>query len=180
MAVRALLFSSGAVACAIQVRLELGWRHSLGSSPSGHCLAPYPISYNDQQCNGLTSAPSGAASADACQQAACAVSAELYQFCPGGGVDCGDQSCWIGSLSGGCHGQKGWISSAQNGSVPFNPPASQPGFDDSTWDIIDLPHDQEITGNYSNSSNGGEGFLPYQVRGDQRGRQGFLPFPKSL
>jgi beta-galactosidase/beta-glucuronidase len=37
---------------------------------------------------------------------------------------------------------------------------AQADFDDSSWTVIDIPHDASVTGGYASSENGGEGFLP--------------------
>ena len=37
---------------------------------------------------------------------------------------------------------------------------AQADFDDSSWAVIDIPHDASVTGDYASSENGGEGFLP--------------------
>jgi hypothetical protein len=33
-------------------------------------------------------------------------------------------------------------------------------FDDSGWEVVDIPHDASVTGGYASTENGGEGFLP--------------------
>ena len=43
---------------------------------------------------------------------------------------------------------------------PANAPEAQPNFVDGAWTLVDIPHDATVTGNYSSSANGGEGFLP--------------------
>jgi hypothetical protein len=159
-AVASAALVGGAAAQRTRVSLDLGWRFFLGN-PAGNCTTPYPVPYNDIQCDGLTNSSTGWASAAACAAAACDASAALWQWCPGGGQACGPQSCWIGAV-GTCQSQKGWVSMAVNASAPpVNPPASQPGFNDASWTVVDLPHDNTITGNYSQSANKGEAFLPY-------------------
>ena len=37
---------------------------------------------------------------------------------------------------------------------------AQADFDDSSWAVIDIPHDASVSGDYASSENGGEGFLP--------------------
>ena len=43
------------------------------------------------------------------------------------------------------------------------PPEASPSFDDSTWQILDLPHDFEVTGVFSPNADGGEGYLPWNT-----------------
>lgn len=50
---------------------------------------------------------------------------------------------------------------AVNSSAPaVDAKQAQADFDDSSWAVIDIPHDASVTGNYASSENGGEGFLP--------------------
>ena len=50
---------------------------------------------------------------------------------------------------------------AVNSTAPAaDAPQGQPGFDDSGWAVIDIPHDASVTGDYASTENGGEGFLP--------------------
>jgi len=143
------------------VRLDLGWRFSLGANPSGTCETPFPINLNGIQCQGLSYSP--AMSPNDCAANACNSNAQVWQYCPGGAT-CGAASCWIGAASNCTVPQAGWVSQAQNTSAPWLPSPSQPGFDDSSWTVLDLPHDFEIGGNFSQSApSGGEGFLPYNV-----------------
>lgn len=62
-----------------KVNFDFGWRHFLGN-PGGQCTTQYPVSYNNVQCDGLTNASEGAASAAACLDAACNRNADLYQW----------------------------------------------------------------------------------------------------
>lgn len=45
---------------------------------------------------------------------------------------------------------------------PINPddPTAQPGFDDSSWTVVDTPHDMGITGKHAPAENPTQGFLP--------------------
>ena len=36
----------------------------------------------------------------------------------------------------------------------------QLGFDDTSWPVVDIPHDASATGAYGSTENAGEGFLP--------------------
>ena len=144
-------------AARVSVDLSFGWRFRLGLGSAAGCNASsFPISLNDKQVNGLSQA-NGVTSVAGCIAAACQQQADLYQYCPGG-LACGGQSCWIGSWTGATNNQAGWQSSRQNASGPLpTPPESQPGYPDAAWDRVDLPHDFEVLGAYSQNANGGEG-----------------------
>jgi beta-galactosidase len=67
--------------------------------------------------------------------------------------------CWIGAVAS-CNRSPSWISFARNVSTTV-PPEALPGFDDSAWDVVDLPHDAIITEAYVNESGlTGQAFLP--------------------
>ena len=111
---------------------------------------------------GLSSA-GGATDAASCLAAACASYTDVWQWC-NAGSDCGPASCWIGSWPNGSSTQKGWVGGRVNASAPAPlHPEVLPGFDDSKWSILDLPHDFEVTGVYSENADGGEGHLPWNV-----------------
>jgi hypothetical protein len=151
-----------AVTGRVEVSLDFGWRFFLGGNPGGQCTSTYPNRLDNFQCYGLNEAPDGSASEAACMAAACNISAQVYQWCPGTG-NCGTLSCWIGQANDCNNTAPGWVSASVNTSTPWNPAASQPSFNDASWDVIDIPHDFEITGVYNSTQNGGEGFLPYNV-----------------
>jgi hypothetical protein len=153
-----------ASAQSVSVSFDLGWRQFTGSPTAPPaCNVAYNVSFNGVQVNGLTHAPEGDASAALCMAAACAHQQQLWQWCPGSGVACGVQSCWVGSASGAAQPQQGWQSSAFNGTFPPPPPspAVQPGYDDSAWQVVDLPHDFLIETAYDKSADGGEAFIPF-------------------
>lgn len=50
-----------------------------------------------------------------------------------------------------------------NGTVPWMPAPAATTYDDSTWELIDIPHDYEIYQNYSSGANQGEAFIPYNT-----------------
>ena len=118
------------------------------------CL--YNLSLAGQRCMGLSFAEAN--STDLCPLAACAAGVQAWQWEA-------SQGCWIGAPSNCGPGDAGWQGGATTAPAgPPPPPAAapqaQPGFDDSAWEVVDIPHDATVTGNYSRSANGGEGFLP--------------------
>ena len=151
-----------------RVDISLGWRFHLGASADGggvSCNASnYPSSgLNNRQVFGLSNAP-GATDAASCLAAACNQNAPLFQWCPGGGLACGaSASCWIGAYPGTSSPGAGWVTGLANASLLGSPIQAQPAFNDTLWTVLDLPHDFEVTGTYTATANGGEGFLPYAV-----------------
>jgi hypothetical protein len=121
----------------------------------------YPLNLNNVQCMGLNQVTAN--NAQECQAAACNAGQPAWQWCPSG-AGCGNQACWIGQDNDCNHQGNGWQGGGTNQSLPWAPPASQPNYDDSAWTVLDIPHDFEITGTYSQNANEGEGYLPYNVR----------------
>ena len=160
-AMAGLLAVSSATRASVDV--SFGWRFQLGkSTPTSCASSDFPTSLDGQRVLGLSAA--SATDAASCMQAACAQGAELFQWCTGAGAKCGAASCWIGDWPGSSEAEAGWVSSRNNGSVPMpTPPEAAAAYDDSKWNILDLPHDFEVTGVYAAGQNGGEGFLPYNV-----------------
>lgn len=76
---------------------------------------------------------------------------------------------WPGSSSP----QAGWISGRVNTTAPVTtPPEAKPAYDDSTWTVLDLPHDYEVSGTYTQNGNQGEGayYCIAAQRANNRGR----------
>ena len=151
-----------AAASRVTVDVSYGWRFSLGD-PNYKCTdALYPLSLNGQRVLGLSHA-AGATDPASCLAAACASYADVWEWCTAGS-SCGDASCWIGTYPNGSSTQAGWVGGRVNSSAPVPvPPEVAPSFDDTTWSVLDIPHDYEVTGAYSQNADGGEGFLPYNV-----------------
>jgi hypothetical protein len=83
-----------------------------------------------------------------CENACCASdSCDVWQFCPSGSTNCQPaSSCWTGPM-GPINDGPGWISRGRNATPPAPPssmcsdPRCQPGYDDSSWRGLDIPHD---------------------------------------
>jgi hypothetical protein len=82
----------------------------------------------------------------------------VWQFCAGAGC-APAASCWIGAL-GTCTPQAGWQSRSRV-VKPTPPPAPgnqcsdprcEPGTDDSGWQLLDLPDDFIVKGNFSKTA----------------------------
>lgn len=141
----------------VSVSFDLGWRVTtdLNSTTSGTCNTQYPTNLSGWDCHSIATLVPSATTSAACQAAACVINADMFAI--------NGTACYIGPV-GACTQKyaSSWISYAKNGTQqPWNPPASQPGYDDSLWAIVDVPHDYEITGFYNKSANKGEAFLPY-------------------
>ena len=141
------------------VSLDFGWRVA-----DAHNLAPpncsFPISFNGVRCMNLNGVGS-AGDPVACAAAACAQGAQVWQFAASEG------GCWVGDLSN-CNGagpDAAWVGAGTNasGAPPANAPPAQRDYDDSSWLIVDTPHDATIVGNFSKSDSAGEAFLPPAV-----------------
>ena len=113
-----------------------------------------------------------------CEQACCnSGSCEVYQWCASS--SCTPlNSCWIGSRSN-CQKQDGWVSKGRDAPSPNSTcsvPYCQPGFDDSSWRGLSIPHDFVVEGDFDKNADMAHGYLPY---GTGWYRKHFTP-PASL
>lgn len=173
----ALTGAAGALAARSTFNLNPNWRFQLqGNGPPPKCADPnatFPIVEDGQQCTGLTQVLY-AQDLEACIDACCGDSScGVYQFCPdangcsGGGAAL---SCWTGPLTT-CQKGSGWVSRARHVTPTPTPapgalctdPRCQTSTDDSSWRLLDLPHDFVVEGNYSKSADMSHGYLPYGV-----------------
>lgn len=156
-------------------RLDDGWRfldvtYGPHPAPAACNASSFPIPMDDKQCLGLTEQAQVTSAVDCrascCQDVTCAV----WQWCPAAeGQQCAPQnSCWTGPM-GSCIDGKGWNSSARHVDPPPPPPSPgactdpqcQPGYDDSAWAQVQLPHDFVLLHTFSESSDKSHGYLPY-------------------
>ena len=145
-----LVLSCAAAAQRITVNFDFGWRQKTGPFPgAGSC--PQWLYSNGTACDNLMHAPS-ANSVGACAASACALGAAIWQFRSQDG-------CWQGgptdAVAATCHSSSGWV-----GASATVPAPALPSYDDTAWQVIDVPHDFEVTGVYDSGANGGEAFLP--------------------
>ena len=140
--------------------LNQDWRFSLVDAVTGNCQDDaFPIDVNDTQCNGL-SAALYAFDAESCRDACCSsLTCAVWQWCTGDG-DCGEEACWVGDiedLSDDCQSQKGWVGQYRDELPPEPQPADNcneevmpecggSNFNDTSWRILDVPHDFVVEG----------------------------------
>ena len=67
---------------------------------------------------------------------------------------------YIPDPNGPAHGGNAHGPVVNSTAPPANAKFAQPGFEDSTWAVVDIPHDATVTGDYAPHEDGGEGFLP--------------------
>jgi hypothetical protein len=139
----------------LTVSLNFGWRTT--NHANNGCNFAVPL--NNKQCGGLRNVMP-IADASACAAAACKANLNVWQYL-NGSVSQGE-GCWIG---GKCEETKQYKTGWLGGGNPSGPPAANSseattGYDDSAWQVIDIPHDATVTGEYSSHANGGEGYLP--------------------
>lgn len=143
------------------VPLDLGWRHHLGAF-SGQCSPnqTFPINYTSCQMNGLSGV--NVSSAADCETACCNSACEVYQFWTGPPAD-QPIKCWIGQIAPCNSNDPNWLSFGANSTSPSAPSAALPSFDDSQWEVVDLPHDPRIEGTYDPTADKGQAFLRANV-----------------
>ena len=136
-----------------EVSFNFGWRFHLGSLP-GHCdTNAFPHNLTGKQCMGLSL--TDAMTPNSCRDVCCLNSmCAIWLFSEYDG-------CWIGQSSDCNHPNKAWIGGERSVPAPLPPagPASK-DFDDSSWQIVDAPHDALITGAYDESAPMFHGYLP--------------------
>lgn len=167
MALAARLAAAAAVAAVatgapvtsrVVVPLDFGWRHYLGDvQTTCNASDPFPVNMTDLQCSGLFQAD-GVTDAAGCAAACCSsAGCQVWQWAaapPATPVG----SCWIGQITQPCTRSPGWVSAAANGSA-LTPSVPQPGFPDSTWELVDLPHDAIINTTFNPNGTEGAGYL---------------------
>ena len=145
------------------VDVSFGWRFALAGTPACNATS-FPISMDNIQVYDMSEI-STAQSPDECRAAACTNLADVWQWCPGNGLACGAKSCWVGPWTNSTNPQNGWVSARRN-TVPTplpTPPEAAPSFPDASWDLVDLPHDFEVTGVFDPNDNNNEGSLPWNT-----------------
>ena len=146
------------------MKFDLGWRFWLGAEPpdtsngSACAAVAYRPLENGTGCVNMAPGPH-AASAAACEISACARHASGWQF-KGGTCMLGQQHVYDLNCT---RSHSGWVGGTlQDAQAPWLPPASARSFNDSSWSVVDAPHDFEIGLNYSQSNEQNEAFLPHK------------------
>ena len=144
------------------INFDFAWKFFLGEEGTiVHCPeSTFPHNITSVECRGLKS--NSASNADDCRGACCGdIMCAIWQYSNKAG-------CWIGQSSDCSHKDDTWVGGGRD--VPAKPlppvtngPTSR-DFDDSSWEVIDVPHDGLITGVY-NKENGPEkqAYLPKNV-----------------
>jgi hypothetical protein len=148
--------------------LDPGWKFELQNATYPNCSNPgstFPIPLNDTQCLGLSQV--AASDLSDCINACCMeTTCQTYQWC--GSSDCSpENSCWIGTI-GQCQAAKGWISQGRNATGPITPSKCtdsrcDPATNDSSWRVLNLPHDFVVEGTFTPTADKGHGYLPYGI-----------------
>ena len=140
------------------VLFDFGWRAHLGDI--GNILdcpvSAFSKNLSNVECLGLTQAQGR--NSDECRGSCCMdTGCAIWQYA-------NDQGCWIGNSADCNHPNNDWVGGGRQ--VPAPPPTPSPtgptskGYDDSSWELVDVPHDGIITGNYNQSGIRGQGYLP--------------------
>jgi beta-galactosidase len=158
---------SHALTPALTLTLPLSPLPPRAAPPCADPTTTFPVDMSDKQCLGLTQIPY-AGDANACQDACCADdTCAVWQWCTNSSCS-PTSSCWIGPSDLSCQSAPGWQSRGRTPPKPPAPPAPggcsdphcQPGTDDTTWRVVDVPHDFVVEGNFTPSAIMSHGYLP--------------------
>ena len=137
------------------VNFDFGWRFSRGAVDVKCDANAFSRNLSSVECLGLKK--SSANSADDCRDACCdQVLCAIWQYSESKG-------CFIGQ-SNDCHPNKDWIGGGRD--IPAIPSPSGPAskdFDDSKWEVVDVPHDGIINGTFNQSGVKSHGYLPIET-----------------
>ena len=131
-----------------EINFDFGWRFHLGDIPSYvNCNGTaFPHNLSNVECLGLKSNPV-ANTANECLDSCCGdQTCGIWQYAM-------DKGCWIGTSNDCNHKNNDWVGGGRDLPVPPAPPSktgpTSRGYDDSSWTLVDVPHDGIITGVYS-------------------------------
>ena len=135
------------------VSFDYGWRFTTYTSKI-HCQASaFPQNLSAVQCIGLSSKKAN--NVDECRDICCNQPAcMIWQYASA-------QGCWVG-VSDNCETPSdSWVGGGRS-SVPVQPvpKLAYKNYDDSDWEIVDVPHDGLINGTYDSNEDQGHGYLP--------------------
>lgn len=129
-----------------EISFNFGWRFYLGHI-QGYCDASaFPHNLTGMQCMGLLNHMDAPGPND-CRVACClSPMCAIWLFSK-------DDGCWVGQSDDCNHPNPAWIGGGKDvpATLPSTGPASKE-FDDSSWELVDTPHDGLITGDYTNES----------------------------
>ena len=137
------------------VNFDFGWRFSKESEPV-HCDASaFKKNLSLVQCIGLRS--KDAKNPVDCRDACCReYMCPIWQYSKKDG-------CWIGQSNDCSYKSQDWVGGERNTSTPTPGPIPQQAtkeYDDSKWEIVDVPHDGLINGTYDQSAEKSHAYLP--------------------
>ena len=140
------------------LNFNFGWRFSIGYKIQ--CPADeFTSKLNDVQCDGLLPLKNRLTTQDECRDACCEdVLCVAWQYSKKGG-------CNMGQYVNDCSKKSEGMVGERRAEIPASlPPAGKgPGektFDDSSWVIVDLPHDGIINGTFDQTNLESHGYLP--------------------
>ena len=142
-----------------EINFDFGWRFYLGDLIPCNPHA-FPIDLDNVQCKGLS--PNSADNSTHCREACCTnPSCAIWQFSDSDG-------CWMGSSNDCSAKNSSWVGGGRKLPLPpLPPPSSGPtarDYDDSSWELVDVPHDGLISENYSETEGPErQGYLPKNV-----------------
>ena len=138
------------------VNFDFGWRFSKGNGEMQCNNSAFPQDLSKVECLGLSgnNAKSAADCLDACcSQTMCLI----WQYSESKG-------CWIGQSNDCGHPNNDWVGGGRKSPVePPTPKQAAKDYDDSTWEIIDVPHDGLINGTYDQNGVKSHGYIPIEV-----------------
>ena len=145
------------------VPFDYAWRfRKVGSGQPRLSCPPFNTSVaSGGTCSGLTATPAGDMNASACRQACCiSPTCFVYQYAQNPrAVPPGVARCWIGQCKTPFRGKlSSWVSGAAQPS-PSGCPGCAVDVNDSSWELIDAPHDYIITQPINKSENSGAGYV---------------------
>lgn len=143
------------------VNFDFAWRFKLGEDGSTvQCSEKeFPQDLNAVECFDLKRSPVNVTNADDCRGICCAnIMCSIWQFANSNG-------CWLGeNIDINCSQNKDWVGGGRDVPAKPLPPATNGAtsrhYDDSDWEIVDVPHDGLITGVYTENGPKKQAFLP--------------------
>ena len=147
----------------LETNFDFAWRYHAGDVDSNTTSCTFPYNLTGYQCLGLVYVPAN--TADECADHCCrSMDCEIWQFAAPASQQ--GNGCWLGQ-SNQCavNTQQLWLSGGRNASV--RPPPAKNGptslsYNDSSWSVVDVPHDAIITGVYAENATRSHGYLPYK------------------
>ena len=142
------------------VKFDYGWRVQLGGSNLTPCPeSSFPKNLSGVECMGLNHGSSS--SADDCRAECCGnMMCAIWQYTD-------SQGCWIGQSSDCNHASSSWVGGGRDTPAKPLPPATDGPtsrtYDDSNWELVDVPHDSLINGEYYEQGVRGQAYLPKNV-----------------